>query len=134
MCSPPVINSCLMYGTNPTATPAGTQALHDVPLSRIPNAITGELARLNPESILILRVVSRALKRTMDSFLRYNREEIVRLCADPNLPLHYPVYNMRQSGRADLLFHLSLPATIRLLGNQVGGCPNKILFPQEVPP
>lgn len=132
---PPLNNPCMMCGTNHhTLNPDRTQKIHEVPFSRIPNAITGELARFHPESILILRVVSHALKRTVDSFLRHNREEIVRLCADPNLPLHYPVCCMRQSGQADLSLHLSLPATIRSFGIPVEKCPNNILFPHEIMP
>lgn len=107
-------------------------------LSRVTQEITNILIRFNPDSVLILRIVSRELNRKAGVFLRSNADHIVRVCTDTNSRLHRVIRRNFDllvnaygpaSDHMGTQFHLSLPAEIRALGVQ---CHNRILMKGEV--
>jgi hypothetical protein len=100
-----------------------------------------EIISFHPDSIRVLRVLSRGLVRAGEDFLQWNMGEVVTWCSDVNSTLCSLISRDfatarnppgSQTGRIGLLFHLSVPASIRSLGVPLADCPDRILTQGEM--
>lgn len=141
-------NRCDVCGTRhgASAPNAAPPAVTGVPvvaantLQGMPNVIMRELIFLNPESVLILRIVSRALNRAGREFLEWNTGRIVTQCLTSDSPLSRVLCRnfirfALQAMPGIAQFQLSIPRIIRSFEDreyQLQACPDRILFPWQI--
>jgi Leucine-rich repeat (LRR) protein len=122
---------------------AATGTLVPTHFSKVPDEIVCELIWFIPDSVRVLRAVSRVFKQNTEEFLQQNTEEILSWCSF----MHSPLANLigrefvsisarseAQPDRTSIQFNISLPRVIRSLGVSMEECPGRILLSHEIPP
>lgn len=111
--------------SNQRSANAGALMAERASLQGMPSEIIDALIGCNPDSALILRAVSRELKRISDDFLQRNADDILKQGSSMRLPLYRLICSSfanfhrvfgQNPGHMNVQFHLSIPRSIRSLG------------------